>query len=148
MAFLEWKDTYSVGLSDIDQQHKKLVAIINQLHDAMKMGGKLTDLAVVIEQLASYTRFHFDHEEQLMARAGYGELAQHKHVHAAMIGQVEAYRAGVADGQTSVSLKLMDFLKSWLFKHILETDMRYKDLLTGHRAAQQDAEKRIEWIAP
>lgn len=129
MAFIEWQETYSVGLPEIDTQHRRLLSVINQLHDAMKMGGKAAALETVMNELVSYTRYHFAYEERLMEAAGYAGLAEHRRRHSAMVAQVESFQMAISSGHASVSLQLMAFLKSWLTRHILETDMRYAGCL-------------------
>jgi hemerythrin len=52
-----------------------------------------------------------------------------------MVGQVEAFQSELGAGRATVSLKLMTFLKDWLSKHILETDMRYRNHMTSRRVA-------------
>jgi len=125
MAFVDWKPQYSVGHAEIDQQHRKLVDMINDLHDSMKLGGKPEDLKRILGDLVHYTRYHFSHEEKLMERAGYADLANHKRVHRAMVEQVERLRREVDSSRTGFSIKLMGFLKNWLTDHILGTDQKY-----------------------
>lgn len=131
MAFVDWKPEYSVGNLEIDQQHRKLVDIINNLHDSMKLGGKPEDLKRVLNDLVNYTRFHFSHEEKVMERAGYADLANHKRVHRAMVEQVEQLRKEVESSRAGFSIKLMGFLKKWLTDHIMGTDQKYAPSLKG-----------------
>lgn len=131
MAFVEWKPQYSVGVLEIDAQHRRLLEVINQLHDAMKTGGNSRALTVVVNELVGYTRYHFAFEEKMLEDAGYPDLDEHRRKHRAMVGQVEAFREAAVAGGATVSMKLMNFLKDWLTKHILETDMRYSEHLVG-----------------
>lgn len=131
MAFVDWKPEYSVGNLEIDQQHRKLVDIINNLHDSMKLGGKPEDLKRVLNELMNYTRFHFSHEEKVIERAGYADLANHKRMHRAMVEQVEQLRKEVESSRAAFSIKLMGFLKRWLTDHILGADQKYAPSLKG-----------------
>lgn len=133
MAFVEWKPDYSVGHLEIDQQHRKLVDIINHLHDSMKMGGKPEDLVRIMNDLVNYTRFHFSHEEKLMQQTAYPDLANHQRVHRAMIDQVEKFRREAGSSRTGFSIKLMGFLKNWLTDHIMGTDQKYAPTLKSSR---------------
>lgn len=134
MAFVDWRSEYSVGHAEIDQQHRKLVDIINSLHDSMKLGGKPEDLKRILNDLVNYTRFHFSHEEKLMERAGYADLANHKRVHRSMVEQVENFRREVESSRTGFSIKLMGFLKNWLTDHILGTDQKYSTVVKSVKA--------------
>lgn len=133
MAFVEWKPEYSVGVVEIDAQHRRLLDIINQLHEAMKLGGKPSMLAQVMNELVGYTRYHFAYEESLMESAGFPQLEEHRRKHRAMVGQVEAFRDHATSGKASVSLNLMSFLKDWLTKHIMHTDRLYAACVAGVR---------------
>jgi len=135
MAFISWKEEYSVRVPEIDTQHRRLLEIINEMHEAMLMGGKPDALKAVLDDLVVYTRHHFRYEEQLMAGAGYQGLAEHQRKHRAMVTQVERFTSEITLGKASVSLKLMTFLKDWLTHHIMETDQRYSGFLAG-RVAQ------------
>jgi hemerythrin len=125
MAFVDWKPEYSVGVLEIDAQHHRLLDIINQMHDAMKMGGKPAAVSAVVNELVGYTRYHFAYEERLLEGAGYPELEAHRTKHRAMVGQVESFRDAANHASAAVSIKLMGFLKDWLSRHIMETDQRY-----------------------
>lgn len=133
MAFVEWRPEYGVGVVEIDAQHRRLLEIINQLHEVMKLGGKPAQLAEVVNELVGYTRYHFAYEEKRMAAAGYSELEAHRRKHRAMVAQVEAFREQATSGKASVSLNLMSFLKDWLTKHIMQTDQRYAGCVAGVR---------------
>ncbi len=135
MPFTEWKNEYSVGVPEIDAQHRRLLDIINQLHHAMKMGGKPTAIVEVINELIGYTRYHFAYEERILEDSGYADLEEHRRKHRAMVAQVETFRDSAAEGKATLSLKLMGFLRDWLSKHILETDKQYSDHLADRRAA-------------
>jgi hemerythrin-like metal-binding protein len=71
MAFMDWQAAYSVGVLSIDEQHRAPLDIVNRLHGVMKRGGAADELKGVLEELATYTRYHFSHEEQMMERCGY-----------------------------------------------------------------------------
>ena len=134
MAFVSWKEEYSVGVPQLDAQHRRLIDIMNSMHGAMLMGGKPDALQAVLDDLVAYTRHHFSYEEQLMEQARYPGLEEHKRKHRAMVAQVEGFTAEITSGKATVSLKLMNFLKDWLTRHIMETDQRYSDCLTGRVA--------------
>ena len=129
MAFIEWKSEFSVGVLEIDEQHRKLLAIINHLHESMKAGNDSGELSRVVDELLNYTRFHFAFEEQLMERVGYPDAPEHRRRHQAMVARVVQFQADAANARALFSMKLMEFLKYWLSKHILETDMAYGDFI-------------------
>ncbi len=125
MAWFEWRDKYSVGHHEIDRQHRKLVEILNMLHENMAAGSPPEGLMAVLERLIRYASEHFTYEESVMERCKYPDLAEHRRKHLAIISQVRNFQIAAKQGKATVPLKLMTFLKDWLDKHILDTDMKY-----------------------
>ncbi|MCL6546406.1 MAG: hemerythrin domain-containing protein [Bryobacteraceae bacterium] len=70
MAFLDWQEAYSVKVPELDQQHQRLVGMLNRLHDALRAGGDPAVAQKVVEELVLYTQHHFAAEERLMETSG------------------------------------------------------------------------------
>jgi hemerythrin len=125
MPLLKWNDGLSVGISDMDWQHKKLVDLINEFHAAMAV-GKGDDLKeAVLADLLSYTRFHFAAEEKLMQQHGYPQLPEHQRQHDALTRRVRESTARLRAGHTVTSVGLAGFLRDWLQTHITQQDKQY-----------------------
>jgi len=133
MALFEWSDDYSVKVPSIDQQHKKLVGMLNELHDGMMGGAGTAHLEGVLSGLIDYTAYHFAHEEELFATHGYPQAEEHTAEHKALVGQVVDYKRKFDAGEVSLNMELMMFLKDWLIKHILGSDKAY----SGHLVERQ-----------
>ncbi len=131
MALFEWSDKYSVNINEIDNQHKKIINIINGLHYAMKEGKGREALASILQSLIDYTKTHFTDEERLMNINGYPEFSKHRAAHENLVKQVLDFQQKFKDGNIMVSLELAGFLKDWLSKHILETDKKYAPFLNS-----------------
>jgi hemerythrin-like metal-binding protein len=129
MALLTWQDKYSVGIRQIDDQHKQLITMINDLNDAMLAGKGKDVLMQVLNKLATYCVSHFAVEEKLFDTHAYPETADHKEKHHKMTSKVKALMGEVQSGKSTISIEVMNFLKNWLDKHILETDMKYSPYL-------------------
>ena len=125
MAFIQWSENVSVDNFIIDQQHKKLVEMVNSLYDAMSNGTGSDILEDIIESLISYTQNHFAHEERFMQSIGFPELAQHKRLHQDLSRKVKDIYARISSGQHVSSVSLANFLKDWLTAHILCDDQKY-----------------------
>jgi hemerythrin-like metal-binding protein len=119
-----WSNSYSVKVSQMDQEHQRLINIINNLYAAMRAGRSNEGIGSILDELVAYTKTHFSHEEQLMQQAGYAGLADQKKAHEALVNQLNdilaKYRAGTALGQ-----EIMSFLKNWLINHIQGMDKQY-----------------------
>lgn len=131
MALLNWKDEYSVNIKEIDTQHKKLIEMINQLHDAMKEQRGKEALKPVLQQLITYCGTHFAVEEKLMLAHAYPEFNEHRDKHLKMTQKVRALQEDVNSGKASITIEVMNFLKDWLDKHILGTDKKYSPYLNS-----------------
>lgn len=122
---IEWSDSLSVGIQEIDEQHKVLVDLLNKLHDAIiHMHGN--DAAKeILGQLYEYTKIHFAVEESLMRILGYPDYDEHKEHHELLIKQVQQLSNKLDKEGHSISFELLHFLKMWLTKHIMEEDKLY-----------------------
>lgn len=129
MPLFTWNDFYSVNIAKIDDQHKNLIAIINELHDAMLQRRSKEVLHHVFEQLVVYTEEHFAYEEELLTRYEFPGYEDHKQAHEYLTAKVRELRKNYDQGMDIFSMKVMIFLKEWLAKHILGTDQLYKDFL-------------------
>lgn len=130
---MTWNDSYSVKVRAIDEEHKQLFKMINDLHDAMKSGQGNVVVAKVLDRLVQYTRIHFANEEDAMAQADYPEFVTHVAAHRALTQQVEELSLKVKGGTAGVSVEVMDFLQRWLTDHIQHMDQKYTPFLTGPR---------------
>jgi hemerythrin-like metal-binding domain len=130
MALVVWSEKLSVGVRSIDDQHKKLVTLVNQLHDGMIAGRGKEVVGPVLKGLIDYTRVHFKYEEDLFARIGYADSAAHKKEHADLVRRVLEIQAVYEDkGPSVLTIQVMNFLKDWLTAHILGSDMKYAPLM-------------------
>jgi hemerythrin len=125
MALIDWSDEFSVNIKDIDAQHKKLIELINRLHDAMRVGQGKAALDAILTDLVAYTQTHFAFEEQLMAKHGYAAAAEHKQAHDILTESVLKMQKQYQSGALVMSVEVLQFLKQWLSAHIMGSDKRY-----------------------
>jgi hemerythrin len=127
MPLINWNDTLSVNVNEIDQQHKNLIRMINELNDAMKQGKGRTVIGKIIKDMIDYTTTHFKTEEGYFDRFGYPEAAGHKREHALFVEKVSAFSKGFEEEKLSLSIEVLDFLSDWLKNHIKGTDRKYSE---------------------
>lgn len=126
IRIVEWRDDFSVGNLHIDEQHAILIDIINQLASAESLDNHHA-IAMIIDELVAYAAFHFDYEEQLMARAGYPELELHCVIHEAFVKWATELRDAYAlRGRRPLGQHVLNYLRDWLSHHILGEDQRYR----------------------
>ena len=135
MPLVNWSDEYSVSIKEIDEQHKKLFDLLNELHSAMKEGKGKSILGKVIKELISYTEFHFSSEEILLKNCKYPHFAQHKLKHDEFTKKVKEYEQKYTDGSVILSQEIVQFLKDWLVNHIKESDKQYSMFIINANVA-------------
>jgi len=121
--FVEWDDRFSVGNAEIDQQHRFLISKIRDLQEAMAAGSAGAMLAPLINDLGTYTKYHFAYEEQFCAERGYGDIQRHKKLHSDLARQVAEMGDALKNNKLHSGAPVMAFLKNWLVDHILGEDM-------------------------
>lgn len=125
MAFFEWQDSFSVNVAELDEQHKKLVEMLNDLYTALKAGEGREALGKILSGMVDYTGSHFATEERLMKNTGYPGYLEHKEKHEKMATMVLGYVKKFQANEMSSPIEISNFLKDWLKKHIMNTDKAY-----------------------
>lgn len=141
MAVLQWTEKMSVGVEALDDDHKKLLGMVNDLSDAVRGEGSPQTIQRILRELVSYVDYHFEAEERLMRLARYENFEAHRATHNRLRVQAqEMAQRYQAQPTRQNGLKILDFLSDWLMRHILRDDMAYRDSLArrvGHRGPGQ-----------
>ncbi|MBB4316209.1 bacteriohemerythrin [Roseospira marina] len=122
MAILEWSDDLRVGFGPMDEEHKKLIDLINDLDAAISAGHAADVIGGFLEDLISYTVWHFRNEEGLMQQYGYPQALSHRVQHVDLTETAEDLQQRFLDGDHELADTLTPFLKTWLTDHIMGTD--------------------------
>lgn len=135
---LLWKKEFELGINSIDEQHKKLLDIGNQINDLLihheEGDDNFSEIYTVIEELKEYTVYHFDTEEELFVKYNYPEYDKHKKEHDVFIEYIDSVDLDHVDGNQKEFLKqLLEKIVQWVFKHIISTDFLYKDHLLANK---------------
>lgn len=131
MALFVWNDNFSVNIKHVDEQHKKLVNMLNNLHDAMRLGKGSQILGKILVELVGYVETHFTTEEKLMSTYRFPEYNSHKLEHTKLTQKAVELQENVQQGQSVLTIEVMNFLKNWLQSHILGTDKKYGPFLNS-----------------
>jgi hemerythrin len=126
MPVLQWSESLSVGVAEIDKQHQELIARINGLLAAMQRGQGRDELSPVLQFLESYVVAHFTAEEKLMRQHGYPGYAEQKALHDAFIADFTLLKGQFeSEGATSaLAIQVQRRVCDWTIKHIGEVDKR------------------------
>jgi hemerythrin-like metal-binding protein len=132
MTNLQWNDTFSVGFKLIDDQHKILISLINDLYVAKRFGTLKTAIIGVLEKLAAYTVYHFNAEKELFTQYKYPKTSEHLAEHDYFVDKVKGFQKVLITDGTKLSLKTIDFLKDWTITHILGWDKEFGEYVKQH----------------
>lgn len=132
MDLIPWEDRFALGISEIDEQHKKMLSIINKLYRLLeeKKNGSREEIAAIIQEMVDYAVYHFQTEEKYFELFGYEKSKEHIEIH-------NQYRTKVGDwfkrysetGDGAVFFEISAYLQDWWVWHINNTDRDYVPFL-------------------
>lgn len=143
MSFVEWSDNLSIRVPEMDNQHKQLVAMLNEFHDAMKSGKGRESVQTVMTKLVNYTKTHLAAEEQFLENLDYAFINSHKAEHRRLTEQVLQLKSQYDQGDLSVGPKLLTLLRDWLVNHIQKVDRMYGDYYLKQVATRSGAKSTV-----
>ncbi len=130
---VSWKEEYSVGVSELDEQHKSLFGLLDKLSAAIEQKDKLS-LGYIVTSLELYVVFHFTSEEHLLAKYGYPGLAKQEQEHGVFKARVARYKAEMSKGdKIALAGEIRQYLHDWLVGHIIDQDKKYSAFMIEKR---------------
>jgi hemerythrin len=130
--YIDWTDDLSVGVAEIDQQHKRFLVIINDLYETLENKNEKTALGDIISQLASYAMFHFMTEEKYMDAFHYEGTEAHKKQHEILKERIVVFGDTYANDPEKQAQELLHFLKDYLADHLMKMDHKYMKCFKEH----------------
>ena len=124
---ISWNDSYSVGVRQLDEHHKRLFSIINEACDACARGNYKA-FPLILDELLDYVLYHFEAEEKYMIAIKYPELEAHQIEHQQFAEKLIGYHRMVQENNQLFSIKLIDlthYIYKWWCEHILKKDMQF-----------------------
>ncbi len=125
VQIIEWQDEYSVGIEEVDAQHKELVAILDDLYNALLKAQGAEVVGSTLERLTEYTRNHFATEERLFKKYSYPEEQEHKKEHGEFLQKLNSFIKEHERGNKLIGVDLVHFVRDWFEDHFKVTDYRY-----------------------
>ncbi|MDH4199480.1 MAG: bacteriohemerythrin [Spirochaetia bacterium] len=124
--WITWTNELALGIDEIDEQHKVLVEILNDVYEAVNSGTKDEKrLKKIVDGMLRYVNFHFVTEEMKMIKTNYGDYKTHKAQHDSFVEKAMEFQAAFREGSQTLPEEMMSFLKDWLINHIQGTDRQY-----------------------
>jgi hemerythrin-like metal-binding protein len=123
MPYFAWNDSLLVGIKNIDEQHRQLVDLINELHDAVTQADQHCPAPELVARLKAYAAEHFHIEEGYMQAFAYPEFEEHLREHESFNAAMQIFEHNCATDSANPA-EVLDFLKHWLTEHILGLDIK------------------------
>lgn len=140
MTEIRWDESLLVGVDEIDDQHKKLVSIVNSLLKAFEAKESEESIDSLLSWLREYTVFHFNSEEEFMTDIGYPKLGEHSQQHAQLKNKVKEFQSARFHHEGITAKEIKALMAEWLLTHILENDMGIKLFLEESRMEDSSPE--------
>lgn len=124
MEKLSWNDSYLLGITEIDLQHKKLLSLADDMYEIVNgdEDSLKVNLSKVLKSLTDYTVYHFTSEEEFMRKYGYPSADMHKIMHDNFIAEVTKQIKSLNSATKIEAERLYSFLASWVLNHIAKSD--------------------------
>ncbi|WP_342756393.1 hemerythrin family protein [Kineothrix sedimenti] len=124
----EMKDEYLTGIEQIDNEHKVLFEIAEEIYQLCVndfVPDKYDHIANLIQRLKDYAAMHFRNEEAYMESIQYKRMFTQKIQHDNFIRKLDTMNLEVVDENQSKTIEdLLKFVTDWMIEHIMETDKR------------------------
>ena len=127
MAYINWNNDLSVKIDSIDEQHKKLIDLINEFYENIQKRSNHENISALILGMKDYTIKHFQEEEKYMQQLDYQDYTSHKREHDTFLSKVTTLEEKFNGGKLIISFEITGFLKDWLKNHIQGVDKKYSD---------------------
>ncbi|MGE0108961.1 MAG: bacteriohemerythrin [Bdellovibrionales bacterium] len=122
MTLASWDESLSVNDAEIDGHHKNIINQVNSFYDKMMKGDGLSGSVQMLNTLGSSLKKHFEHEEGLMSRVGYPDLAEHRRQHEEALRTYNRLRPNVESNKAGATKELFEFVAFWMKDHIGKHD--------------------------
>lgn len=122
-----WVGLYSLGDTNIDDDHVKLLKIYNNLVKMINNNGSRNDFAIVLIDMYDYSQSHFNREELYMIKLAYPQLEQHKAYHRKYLYKVSVFNSELLGNDPPSKFEVVEFLKRWWLNHIPNSDFKYEE---------------------
>ena len=124
---IKWNYKYSVDIPLIDEQHKKLIEIINKASMVEISSNNPKDVLAILDQMTEYILKHFETEEHYMKKFHFTGYQSHKNEHIDFTNTTIDYKIRAVGGACQIVSEILDYLMEWLINHIQVTDRKYVD---------------------
>lgn len=125
MPFIVWNKDIEIGIETVDKQHRMLVDMINEFHDAIIAGQSYEKMGDIITGLLYYAQTHFATEEEFFRKYNYPDRQAHIREHNEFIMNITSKFDKMKKGELVLSVEISKFLRDWLLNHVMSSDKKF-----------------------
>lgn len=129
---IQWNESHSVNVKEIDEQHKNFIRILNKMYDLVYQKIDQAKLKIILDELVAYAEKHFYTEEVYFDKFNYEHSQEHKEEHSKLKSQIKDFYKRFEAGEAEISTELLDFLENWLVDHLDIQDKKYINCFNEH----------------
>lgn len=130
MEKIKWDESFSVGVSEMDRQHRRIIDLINSLIEKQAIEVDSEIISDTLTRMLEYANEHFRREEQYMLESAYPDYSRQRGEHNEFRKKTAFFSIDIIRGKATIPKEILTYLKDWWTNHILESDMRYKDFFS------------------
>jgi hemerythrin-like metal-binding protein len=131
MPFFAWQDRYDVNISSLDEQHRGIAGMINNLYDSLEKGVYNDEtVGSVLIPIVECLKYHFQTEEKMMMESNYEEYHYHKSMHDRFTDEVMLSVIKIKKGEQVNAREILTMIRDWLLTHIEEEDRKLTPVLS------------------
>ena len=132
MSLLEWKPEYSVGIASMDDEHREMIALINDVYAKLGTSPDADTIEDCLEEIFNTISLHFALEERIMREQGYDEYKDHKEDHEDLLDEIRDLMEAFVNSPTQGARMLEERLSDWFAQHFASFDARLHGKLGPH----------------
>jgi len=132
MALIEWKPEFSLGMPEVDTEHRDLIDIINRLYEKIQSRQNPATIVDFLAELRACATKHFVHEEQVMQRRGYSAYDEHRADHARLLDELDTMMNDLQNEGLREDDTIADRLHDWFCNHFKTYDAPLHRLISSY----------------
>lgn len=129
MDLIKWRDSYGTGVVSMDNQHRKIIDLINDLYKKIRKEESYGSVQDVLAEMMKYAEEHFEAEENLLKANGFKDFDEHISKHQSYRERLTALMAESTNDPDAAVKSTYGFLRQWWMGHIVDEDKKYGEFL-------------------
>lgn len=130
MTIIKWRQSYETGVTSMDEQHRLLIGLINDLYEILRDNKNDSEsLTNIIEECVNYGTSHLVDEEKILQKYNYQDLADHLQEHKSFTETITKLKENLIDDPEGTTPEIYSYLRKWWITHIVDKDKAYGQFL-------------------